>query len=143
MFIHVHVSMCDLHRQQSFLSRRSSRQKGPTCTHGVIKSNEWIRRTRVSSFPEDQIARLKLLNPEPNETKRLEVLKMHATNAIKRGNIDCESVVKLADGLGGADVRNFCTEAGQFAIRDYRDCALEKDFATQKNLGQQEVREQT
>ena len=59
--------------------------------------------------------------PEPNETQRLEILKIHAANITKRGEIDYESVVKLADGLNGADMRNVCTEAGLFAIRSDRD----------------------
>ena len=29
--------------------------------------------------------------------------------------------VKLAEGFNGADLRNICTEAGMFAIRDERD----------------------
>jgi 26S proteasome regulatory subunit T4 len=34
--------------------------------------------------------------PEPNETQRFEILKIHAS---KHGDIDYESIVKLADGL--------------------------------------------
>lgn len=66
--------------------------------------------------------------PEPNETQRLEILKIHAASITKRGDIDFESVVKLADGLNGADMRNVCTEAGLFAIRSDRDYVLEEDF---------------
>lgn len=66
--------------------------------------------------------------PEPNETQRFEILKIHAANITKRGDIDFESVVKLADGLNGADMRNVCTEAGLFAIRSDRDYVLEEDF---------------
>lgn len=66
--------------------------------------------------------------PEPNETQRLEILKIHASDITKRGDIDFESVVKLADGLNGADMRNVCTEAGLFAIRSDRDYVLEEDF---------------
>lgn len=66
--------------------------------------------------------------PEPNETQRLEILKIHSASITKRGDIDFESVVKLADGLNGADMRNICTEAGLFAIRSDRDYVLEEDF---------------
>jgi len=66
--------------------------------------------------------------PEPNETQRMEILKIHASSITKRGDIDFESVVKLADGLNGADMRNICTEAGLFAIRSDRDYVLEEDF---------------
>ena len=66
--------------------------------------------------------------PLPNEASRLEILKIHATAITKRGDIDYESVVRLADGFNGADLRNICTEAGLFAIRDGRDYVLEEDF---------------
>ena len=66
--------------------------------------------------------------PLPNEASRLEILKIHASSITKRGDIDYESVVRLADGFNGADLRNICTEAGLFAIRDGRDYVLEEDF---------------
>lgn len=66
--------------------------------------------------------------PLPNEASRLEILKIHAGTVTKRGEIDYESVVKLADGFNGADLRNICTEAGLFAIRDDRDYILEEDM---------------
>jgi 26S proteasome regulatory subunit T4 len=72
--------------------------------------------------------------PLPNEASRLEILKIHANSITKRGDIDFESVVKLADGFNGADLRNICTEAGLFAIREDRDYVVEQDFfkATRK-----------
>lgn len=66
--------------------------------------------------------------PLPNEASRLDILKIHAGGITKRGDIDYESVVKLADGFNGADLRNVCTEAGLFAIREDRDYVLEEDF---------------
>lgn len=66
--------------------------------------------------------------PLPNEASRLDILKIHAAGITKRGDIDYESVVKLADGFNGADLRNICTEAGLFAIRQDRDFVLEEDF---------------
>jgi 26S proteasome regulatory subunit T4 len=66
--------------------------------------------------------------PLPGEASRLEILKIHATAITKRGDIDYESVVKLAEGFNGADLRNICTEAGLFAIRDDRDYVIEEDF---------------
>ena len=41
---------------------------------------------------------------------------------------DYEAVVKLSDGFNGADLRNVCTEAGMFAIRDERDYVMQEDF---------------
>uniref|UniRef100_A0A7S2V015 AAA+ ATPase domain-containing protein n=1 Tax=Fibrocapsa japonica TaxID=94617 RepID=A0A7S2V015_9STRA len=66
--------------------------------------------------------------PTPNEAARLDILRIHAAPITKRGDIDYESVVKLADGFNGADLRNVCTEAGLFAIRNDRDYVLEEDF---------------
>ena len=37
-------------------------------------------------------------------------------------------MVKLSDGFNGADLRNVCTEAGLFAIRNERDFVIEEDF---------------
>ena len=36
--------------------------------------------------------------------------------------------MKLSDGFNGADLRNVCTEAGMFAIRDDRDFVTQEDF---------------
>jgi ATP-dependent 26S proteasome regulatory subunit len=66
--------------------------------------------------------------PLPNEAGRLEVLKIHAASVVKEGEIDFESVVKMSDGLNGADLRNVVTEAGLFAIKDYRDAVNQDDF---------------
>ena len=66
--------------------------------------------------------------PLPNDTARMDILKIHAGPISKKGEIDWESVVKLTDGFNGADMRNVCTEAGMFAIRADRDYVMEEDF---------------
>ncbi|KAI0154805.1 P-loop containing nucleoside triphosphate hydrolase protein [Xylariaceae sp. FL1272] len=66
--------------------------------------------------------------PLPNEVGRLEILKIHAQNVVTEGDIDFESVVKMSDGLNGADLRNVVTEAGLFAIKAYRDAVNQDDF---------------
>src|ERR1700712_3991447 len=66
--------------------------------------------------------------PLPNETGRLEILKIHAEGVNKEGEIDYESLVKLCDGFNGADLRNVVTEAGMFAIRDERDYIVQDDL---------------
>merc|ERR550537_1632191 len=66
--------------------------------------------------------------PLPNEAQRLDILKIHSGPITKKGDIDFESVVKLADDFNGADMRNVCTEAGLFAIRANRDYVVEEDF---------------
>ena len=66
--------------------------------------------------------------PLPNEQARMDILKIHATKIAKEGEIDYEAIVKLAEGSNGADLRNICTEAGMFAIRDERDYTIQEDF---------------
>jgi len=66
--------------------------------------------------------------PLPNEAARVDVLKIHALNITKQGEIDYESIIKLADAFNAADLRNVCTEAGMFAIRAERDYVVHEDF---------------
>jgi len=66
--------------------------------------------------------------PLPNEGGRYDILKIHAFNLNKQGDIDYDAVVKLSDGFNGADLRNVCTEAGMFAIREGRDFIINEDF---------------
>lgn len=66
--------------------------------------------------------------PLPNEQARMEILKIHAAGVTKHGDIDYEAIVKLADNFNGADLRNICTEAGMFAIRDERDYTVQVWF---------------
>jgi len=66
--------------------------------------------------------------PLPNESSRRDILKIHASNIAKHGDMDYDSIVKLCDGFNGADMRNVCTEAGMFAIRADRDYTIEEDF---------------
>ncbi|EER12112.1 26S protease regulatory subunit S10B, putative [Perkinsus marinus ATCC 50983] len=66
--------------------------------------------------------------PLPNETARIDILKIHASKLAKHGEIDYDALSKLSDGFNGADLRNICTEAGMFAIRAERDYVIEEDF---------------
>eukprot|EP00009_Paramoeba_aestuarina_P009363 CAMPEP_0201521366 /NCGR_PEP_ID=MMETSP0161_2-20130828/14381_1 /ASSEMBLY_ACC=CAM_ASM_000251 /TAXON_ID=180227 /ORGANISM="Neoparamoeba aestuarina, Strain SoJaBio B1-5/56/2" /LENGTH=393 /DNA_ID=CAMNT_0047919995 /DNA_START=27 /DNA_END=1208 /DNA_ORIENTATION=+ len=66
--------------------------------------------------------------PLPNETSREEILRIHSSKIRKEGDLDLEPVCKLSDGFNGADLRNVCTEAGMFAIRDERDYVIQEDF---------------
>ncbi|KAI8620531.1 P-loop containing nucleoside triphosphate hydrolase protein [Chytriomyces sp. MP71] len=66
--------------------------------------------------------------PLPNEQGRMEVVKIHAAGITKTGEIDYDAIVKLSDGFNCADMRNVCTEAGMFAIRDERDYCVNDDF---------------
>lgn len=64
----------------------------------------------------------------PNEAARLDILKIHAKKITKKGSISYEGIAKICDGFNGADLRNVCTEAGLFAIRDDRDYVNDEDF---------------
>ncbi|OHT03505.1 26S protease regulatory subunit 10B A [Tritrichomonas foetus] len=66
--------------------------------------------------------------PLPNEQSRLEILKIHAKPLTTGGDIDYDAIVKLAEGFNGADLRNVCTEAGLFALREERDMIINEDF---------------
>ena len=66
--------------------------------------------------------------PLPNETARLDVIKIHCKNIQKKGEIDFEAVSKVCEDFNCADMRNVCTEAGMFAIRAERDYTLHEDF---------------
>ncbi|KAJ3254205.1 26S proteasome subunit rpt4 [Boothiomyces macroporosus] len=66
--------------------------------------------------------------PLPNDQGRLEVLKIHAAGITKHGDIDYEAIVKLSEGFNGADLRNVCTEAGMFAIREEREYIVQDDL---------------
>jgi len=54
----------------------------------------------------------------PNESSRVDILKIHAKKITKQGDINYEGVAKICEGFNGADLRNVCTEAGLFAIRN-------------------------
>ncbi|CAD6563677.1 MAG: 26S proteasome subunit rpt4 [Cyphobasidiales sp. Tagirdzhanova-0007] len=66
--------------------------------------------------------------PLPNEVSRMEILKIHCAPIRKNGEIDYEAIVKLSEGFNGADLRNVCTEAGMFAIREDREYIVQDDL---------------
>jgi len=66
--------------------------------------------------------------PLPNEESRAQILKIHASKLTKKDDIDYEAICKLSEDFNGADLRNVCTEAGMFAIRNNRDYIIQEDF---------------
>lgn len=66
--------------------------------------------------------------PLPNEQSRLEIIKIHSKGLSITGDIDYDAIVKLSEGFNGADLRNVCTEAGLFALREMRDSVINEDF---------------
>lgn len=72
--------------------------------------------------------------PLPNESARVDIIKIHAKGIRKANDIDYEAIAKLSEGFNGADMRNICTEGGMFAIREVKDHVDQEDFmkATRK-----------
>ena len=66
--------------------------------------------------------------PLPNESGRVDILKIHSKPMTKKGEIEYEALGKITDGFNGADLRNVCTEAGMFAIRAQREYVVQEDF---------------
>lgn len=66
--------------------------------------------------------------PLPNEGSRVDIIKIHSRSIRKLTDIDYEAVAKLCEGFNGADLRNICTEAGMFAIRESRDYVEQEDY---------------
>eukprot|EP00817_Percolomonadidae_sp_ATCC50343_P004790 CAMPEP_0117429874 /NCGR_PEP_ID=MMETSP0758-20121206/9419_1 /TAXON_ID=63605 /ORGANISM="Percolomonas cosmopolitus, Strain AE-1 (ATCC 50343)" /LENGTH=384 /DNA_ID=CAMNT_0005217341 /DNA_START=115 /DNA_END=1266 /DNA_ORIENTATION=- len=66
--------------------------------------------------------------PLPNDQGRLAILKIHSKKVKKDDEIDFDAIVKLSDGMNGADLRNIVTEAGLEAIRNNRPTVTNDDF---------------
>ncbi|EJW04748.1 26S proteasome subunit P45 family protein [Edhazardia aedis USNM 41457] len=69
--------------------------------------------------------------PLPNDQARKEIVKIHTKKMKTEGVLDdalMDLIVNLSAGFNGADLRNLCTEAGMFAIRDERDYVIKDDF---------------
>ncbi|KAK8798092.1 hypothetical protein WA171_005617 [Blastocystis sp. BT1] len=66
--------------------------------------------------------------PLPNAIARKEILRIHSEKMQKQGEIDYDSLSKLTDGFNGADLRNVCTEAAMFAIREERNYQPENSW---------------
>ncbi len=62
--------------------------------------------------------------PLPNEAARQDILKIHAKSITTKDEVDFEAIAKIAEDFNGADLRNVCTEAGMFAIRDDRNYVI-------------------
>ncbi|KAL0265909.1 UNVERIFIED_CONTAM: hypothetical protein PYX00_011626 [Menopon gallinae] len=66
--------------------------------------------------------------PLPNDQARREILHIHSDEMEKGEEINYDMLVKLTAGFNGADLRNVCTEAGMFAMREERDYVNNDDF---------------
>ncbi|MBD3189965.1 MAG: proteasome-activating nucleotidase [Candidatus Heimdallarchaeota archaeon] len=73
----------------------------------------------------------------PNPEARKEIFKIHSRTMTISDEVRFDILVSLTEGASGADIKNICTEAGMFAIREERDNVIEADFkkATEKVMG--------
>ncbi len=55
--------------------------------------------------------------PMPDEKGRLEIFKIHIRNMALDNDVDLDKLVKMTNGLSGADIKAIVTEAGMFVIR--------------------------
>jgi len=65
--------------------------------------------------------------PLPDRDARLRILQIHTRNMNLR-SVDLELMAKETAGASGADLKNICTEAGMFAIRQRRNHVTQEDF---------------
>ena len=74
--------------------------------------------------------------PLPDTKARLLILQIH-TRRMSLRNVDLAPLARDTSGASGADLKNICTEAGMFAIRERREWVNERDFvqALSKVLG--------
>lgn len=65
--------------------------------------------------------------PLPDAEGRKEILKIHTRN-MKLDKVEFEDLVRMTDGLSGADLKAIVTEAGMFVIRRRGKAVTLKDF---------------
>jgi len=70
----------------------------------------------------------KLHIPLPSKSALIEIFTIYFKKLKKHGIIDLEKIADLCKNFNGADIRNLCTEAGLFAIRDERNFVKEEDL---------------
>ena len=65
--------------------------------------------------------------PLPNDSARVDILKIHAKKLTKHGDIDYEAVCRLGDGFNGADMRNICFK--NFSFSFWQNCGDWSNFS--------------
>ena len=70
----------------------------------------------------------KLQIPLPDKNSLIEIFSIYFKKLKNKGFIDLEKIIDLCKNFNGADLRNLCTEAGLFAIRDERNFVKEDDL---------------
>jgi proteasome regulatory subunit len=75
--------------------------------------------------------------PMPKAISRKAIFQIHTRKISMADEIDLDVLVGLTEGTSGADIKNICTEAGMFAVRNNREYITAEDFkkATNKVMG--------
>ena len=97
---------------------------------GKVKMIMATNRPDVLDPADDAPGRLdrKIEIPLPNEQGRVEVLKIHAQKLNKEGDIDYESIAKIAEEFNAADMRNGARKRACSPFGDDRDYCMQDDF---------------
>ncbi|EER88603.1 hypothetical protein BDA96_10G239100 [Sorghum bicolor] len=66
--------------------------------------------------------------PNPSETSRFDILKIHSRRMNLMRGIDLKKIATKMNGASGAELKAICTEAGMFALRERRVHVTQEDF---------------
>lgn len=66
--------------------------------------------------------------PNPGETARVDILKIHSRRMNLTRGIDLKKISDQMGGASGAEIKAVCTEAGMFALRERRTHVTQDDF---------------
>ncbi|EFN54684.1 26S proteasome AAA-ATPase subunit RPT6a [Chlorella variabilis] len=66
--------------------------------------------------------------PNPDETSRFDILKIHSRKMNLQRGIDLKKIAEGMTGSSGAELKAVCTEAGMFALRERRVHVTQEDF---------------
>lgn len=66
--------------------------------------------------------------PQPKESARLEILKIHCSKMNLSRNIKFKKIANQLKNASGAEVKAVCTEAGMYALRERRSNVIQDDF---------------
>jgi 26S proteasome regulatory subunit T6 len=66
--------------------------------------------------------------PNPGESARLDILKIHSRRMNLTRGIDLKKISDRMGGASGAEIKAVCTESGMFALRERRTHVTQEDF---------------
>ncbi|MEA2069996.1 MAG: proteasome-activating nucleotidase [Asgard group archaeon] len=69
----------------------------------------------------------------PDKDERKAIFQIHTRNMNLEKSVDFDILVSMTEGATGADIKNICTEAGMFAVRNTREKISSEDFRDAAN----------